>query len=452
MVNDGKSTKRKKFHDKDKYYKLAKEQGLRSRAAFKLSQINRQYPILQKARVVLDLCAAPGGWTQIAARNCGPQTQIVAVDILPIRSLGNRNITTIVGDITTEKCKAEIKRAIPTSNNKNDDKGNVDVVLHDGAPNVGGAFEKDAYEQIELSVHALRCATQHLRKGGTFITKIYRSRDSASFQWVVQQLFEEVTSFKPKASRQQSAEIFYVCQNYYKPDKIDPRLLDPKHIFEFVEGDTTGASTPQASANYHVFHKSWDSAKRHRDGYDTEHLDATLRHVEPLNNFVQTKGRLDAIRLLSQCTAFSFACEECKDNNKSTTKKDAPSSCHCQFYLHHPLTTPEIKECVVDLKVLNKGDFKGIMIWRERMILTLEEQRKDVEKKEDVDDDSSDEEQHAAPGGAANDEEEEDQIQREIKELRERKVREKKRIKKKGTQSPRQETKTSCLWNGLERY
>ncbi|OEU10871.1 ribosomal RNA methyltransferase, partial [Fragilariopsis cylindrus CCMP1102] len=203
---------------------VAKEQGLRSRAAFKLSQINRHYPLLHaKTKVVLDLCAAPGGWTQVIGRTCGPQTQIIAVDILAIRSLGKRNITTIVGDITTDKCKADI-------NHKKD--GTVDVVLHDGAPNIGASYDKDAFVQTELAVHALRCATQHLRHMGSFVTKIYRSRDSASFQWVLQQLFRDVTTFKPKASRQQSAEIFYVCQGYYKPDKIDPRMLDPKHIFE----------------------------------------------------------------------------------------------------------------------------------------------------------------------------------------------------------------------------
>ena len=116
---------------------VAKEQGLRSRAAFKLSQINRNYPLLHaKTNVVLDLCAAPGGWTQVVGRTCGPQTSIIAVDILPIRSLGKRNITTIVGDITTDKCKADINRAVQEANinstgdNKRNSKneGSVDVV------------------------------------------------------------------------------------------------------------------------------------------------------------------------------------------------------------------------------------------------------------------------------------------------------------------------------------
>jgi AdoMet-dependent rRNA methyltransferase SPB1 len=112
---------------------VAKEQGLRSRAAFKLTQINRQHPILDtNTKVVLDLCAAPGGWTQVASRICGAQTKIVAVDILAIRNLHKPNIKTIVGDITTQKCKADITKAISPQQ--------ASVVLHDGAPNIGASY------------------------------------------------------------------------------------------------------------------------------------------------------------------------------------------------------------------------------------------------------------------------------------------------------------------------
>jgi len=463
MVKNG-STKRQKHHDKDKYYKLAKEQGLRSRAAFKLSQINRSYPILHaNTKVVVDLCAAPGGWTQIVGRVCGPQTAIIAVDILPIRSLGKRNITTLIGDITTEKCKADITRAIAlesmslaaedtkTGRQKKDKKdGIVDVVIHDGAPNIGASYDKDAYEQIELAVHALKCATQHLRHMGAFVTKIYRSRDSASYLWVLQQLFRDVSTFKPKASRQQSAEIFYVCQGYYKPDKIDPRLLDPKHIFEYVEGNTTGASSASGASlalatngKFNVFHKSWDVAKRQRGGYDTEHLDATLRHTEPVTKFVfDSTNNVEAISTLSTCTGLSFRCEECDriaSLNKNKTKKNkhklGNNACvKCSFLLNHPLTTPEIKACVVDLKLLNKGDFKGLVLWREKMVTSWKQKEKDDNADSEDDnsgsDDSDSEEENNEEAGSAGDDDE-DEIQKEIRQARERKQRERKKIKKK---------------------
>jgi len=432
MVDHGKSTKRKKFHDKDKYYKLAKEQGLRSRAAFKLSQINRNHPLLHsKTKCVLDLCAAPGGWTQVVGRTCGPQTAIIAVDILPIRNLGKRNITTIVGDITTDKCKADIKRAImettisgTTGEKRNRNEGTVDVVLHDGAPNIGASYDKDAFVQTELAVHALRCATQHLRHMGSFVTKIYRSKDSASFQWVVKQLFREVTTFKPKASRQQSAEIFYVCQGYYKPDKIDPRLLDPKHIFEFVDGDTQGGGKDTSrigtgDKKFNVFHKSWDQAKRQRGGYDTDHLDGTMRHIESVSKFVfGVTSNIDAIQILSTCTGLSFRCDDSADATKE--KND--------FLLNHPFTTNEIKTCIVDLKLLNKGDFKGLVLWREKMLMIWKEQQKGKESDDEDEDDDSDDE--SSDGGSAGDDNEDD-IQKEIQKARERKLRERKKAKKK---------------------
>ena len=397
---------------------VAKEQGFRSRAAFKLTQINRKFPYLEKCETaVLDLCAAPGGWTQVAARTCPKSTQIVAVDILPIRAFkGFPNITTIIGDITTDKCKADVKNAVAGKD--------VDLVLHDGAPNVGADYAKDAYEQNEITLHALRCATQHLKKGGTFITKIYRSRDYASFHWLLQQLFQTVSAFKPKASRQQSAEIFLIAEKYKAPSKLDPRLLDPKHIFEAVEGQTTGADGGVGAVS--VLSKKWDSKlkQRRRNGYDMEHLDATMRHIEPIAEFVKADLK-KAVHLLSSSTGFRFTCGQCVDK----TDGDETKSCTCHFLLHHPLTTTDIKDCASDLQLLNKSDFKGLLNWRTKMQDALAA-RKDNEEDSDADNDDED-------GKRANEEDEmdsdkeEEQIQGEIEEMRQRRLREKKRKKKK---------------------
>lgn len=425
---------------------------MRSRAAFKLSQINRQYPFLESARVVLDLCAAPGGWTQIAARTCAKDSHIIAVDILPIRSLGLRNCTTIVGDITTDQCKAEIRRTVRETtivvaggrDNSHHGKrpgAGVDVVLHDGAPNVGASYDKDAYEQLELCLHALKCATDHLKRGGHFITKVYRSRDASSLVWVLQQLFQQVDSFKPKASRVQSAEIFYVCQGYHAPDKLDPRLLDPAHVFEHVEGATDGGEMSARSSKMNVFHKAWDAAKRQRGGYDTEHLDATLRHVEPVTHFVfgreaenveggsananTSASATAAIHVLSTCTGLTFRVG--KDAVSSAQQKE-----QSDFLLNHPLTTTEIKECLTDLKVLNKADFKGLMTWREKMLSSWEEANAEESDDGDEDDESDeDEEMSDADREKEAGDDDEDAIQKEIQAMREKKIREKKRREKK---------------------
>lgn len=443
---------------------MAKEQGLRSRAAFKLSQINRKFPFLQDSKLVLDLCAAPGGWTQIAARTMPRTTDshIIAVDILPIRPLPGlkHQVTTLIGDITTEKCKADVTRTLKQivssqgarRNNDNNDKHHkgptVDLVLHDGAPNIGADYNKDAYEQNEIAVHALKCASQHLKAGGHFVTKVYRSRDYASYLWVCQQLFDSVQAFKPKASRVQSAEIFLICQDYKAPEKIDPRMLDPKYIFEQVDGESTGGKLTGAAGvgpggeNMHVFHKDWDKKRRQREGYDMDYLDATMRHIEPVANFVLADGMKDAIQILSTCTGFTFTCEKCQTKKKdSQTKKknskgkeeEEPPACHCQFFLQHPLTTPETKDCISDLKVLNKGDFKSLLVWREKMHDALQAVKNMQAEGDDSDDDDDDDEDSDAEAGGGEDDsdKEEEQIQSEIEALKQKRLREKKRVKKK---------------------
>ena len=425
---------------------MAKEQGYRSRAAFKLTQINRKFPFLQDAKIVLDLCAAPGGWTQVAARTMPRtgDTHIVAVDILPIRPMpSHRNmVTTLIGDITTAKCKADVTKTLrqvtsasnmEVNNNKSGKAAAMtDLVLHDGAPNIGASYDKDAYEQNEIALHALKCATQHLKSGGHFVTKVYRSKDYSSYLWVCQQFFESVTAFKPKASRAQSAEIFLICQNYKAPDKIDPRILDPKHVYEQLDGDSSSNGGQKLAADgeaIHVFHKAWDQKKKSREGYDMTHLDATMRHIEPVSNFIEAKGMKEAIQVLSTCTGLTFTCETCQ-----STKKGETPSCRCQFYLRHPLTTPETKDCVSDLKVLNKGDFKGLLTWKEKMedaVKALKELEGGDDDDDDSDDSDDDEDVSDDEGDEDASDKEEAEIQGEIEQMKQKRLRERKRAKKK---------------------
>lgn len=157
----------------------------------------------------------------------------------------------------------------------------ADVVLNDGAPNVGTDWNLDAYMQIELSLHALKLATQVLRKGGTFITKVFRSKDYNSYLYILNQLFNKVESSKPSASRAQSAEIFMVCLGYKAPDYIDPKFLDPKFAFEDIEGvKGSGEAGEDSTQKITSLKKLLDKKRVNRNGYDEEAIARNMLYVE----------------------------------------------------------------------------------------------------------------------------------------------------------------------------
>ena len=392
--------KRKKRHDKDKYYHLAKEQGYRSRAAFKLIQINRKYDFLSQAKVCLDLCAAPGGWCQVAAKHMPSGSIILGVDLLPIRPIAK--VKTLVQDITTPECRAAVKREMRAH-------AHVDVVLCDGAPNVGAAYDKDAFVQNEIALAALRVATYHLGPGGTFLTKVYRSQDYNSLMWVFNQLFGSVQAIKPSSSRQQSAEIFILCLQYKAPHAIDPKLLDPAYVFAELEG---GSGVGKA---LNIFSSQYDRQKRHRSGYDGE-VGVLLHKRGSVSAFLDSE---DPVQMLSEQNQLTFE------------KEDAP-------FLEHKLTTEEIKINLTDLKVLGKGDFKSLLKWRLKMREYRESLREAGGEAKKM---TEEEEKHAAAAAAVAEEkrrkrsltpeEEEEEIQAEIRSLQEQRAAKSKRERKK---------------------
>ncbi|KAI0271345.1 Spb1 C-terminal domain-containing protein [Gloeopeniophorella convolvens] len=314
----------------DKYYKLAKEQGYRARSAFKLIQLNKKFSFLESARCCIDLCAAPGGWLQVASKAMPISSLIVGVDLVAIKPIPR--VTTFAADITTTHCRNLLRGELKD--------WKADVVLHDGAPNVGTAWIQDAYTQSELVLMSLKLAVEFLIKGGTFVTKVFRSKDYNNLIWVFNQLFAKVEATKPPSSRNVSAEIFVVCRGFLAPKAIDPKFLDPKHVFKELDAGAPGdKGLLGANAQANVFQP--EKKRRHREGYaDNDYI--LFRQIG-VSEFVNAS---DPIAVLGVVNKMAFTTEEEKS------------------WASLPLTSSDVKANLDDLKVLGKGDFKTLLKWR----------------------------------------------------------------------------------------
>lgn len=230
----GKSSKDKR----DLYYRKAKEQGYRARSAFKLLQLNEEFHFLDddaNLRRVVDLCAAPGSWSQVLSRKMFTESskdldmkKIVAVDLQPMSPIDH--VTTLQADITHPKTLARILELF--GNEK------ADFVCSDGAPDVTGLHDLDEYVQQQLIMSALQLTTCILKKNGTFVAKIFRGRDIDMLYSQLGYLFDKVVCAKPRSSRGTSLEAFIVCIGYNPPQNWKPELDINKSVEEFFEGCT----------------------------------------------------------------------------------------------------------------------------------------------------------------------------------------------------------------------
>ncbi|KAJ1976713.1 AdoMet-dependent rRNA methyltransferase spb1 [Dimargaris verticillata] len=308
----------------DKYYQLAKEQGYRARSAFKLIQLNKKFNFLASSRCVVDLCAAPGGWLQVAKKYMPVSSLLIGIDLASIKPIPG--VITFQEDITTEKCRVQLRTELKT--------WRADLFLHDGAPNVGTAWLQDAYSQTELTLMALKLAVEFLNKGGTFVTKVFRSKDYNNLLWVFNQLFTKVEATKPPSSRNVSAEIFVVCRGFIAPKKIDPRLLTPKYVFQDL--DLTDESQ---TANFNILRPA--KRQRNRDGYEEGNY--TLHRKLDAYEFIDSKTPVNSLGTYNQITF------------------DTPES---QKLKELGATKPIIMDICQDLKLLGRMDFRNLLRWR----------------------------------------------------------------------------------------
>ncbi len=184
---------------KDEYYNKAKQQGYRSRSAYKLQQIDDQVGLLESGDTVLDLGAAPGGWLQVAAERVGEAGRVIGVDFQRIDPVERGDVTTIRGDMTEPDTRERIEAAAPEQ---------VDVVVSDMAPNMSGEYDLDHARSIHLARTAFTVATAFLESGGNFVVKVFEGRDLDAFVEDVEAEFDKVSILRPDASRDSSSEVF----------------------------------------------------------------------------------------------------------------------------------------------------------------------------------------------------------------------------------------------------
>jgi 23S rRNA (uridine2552-2'-O)-methyltransferase len=185
-------------HVTDPYVKRAQKEGFRSRAVYKLAELDERDRLFRPGMTVVDLGAAPGGWAQYAAGRVGPGGRVIALDVLPMEDIPG--VEFIRGDFTEEPVLHLLEECVGGKP--------VDLVISDMAPNISGVIVSDQARSVYLAELALDFADKHLRRGGNFLVKTFQGEGFSPLFRAMQGRFEKVASRKPKASRAESREIY----------------------------------------------------------------------------------------------------------------------------------------------------------------------------------------------------------------------------------------------------
>lgn len=193
-----KSKKWLKRHLKDEFVKKSKLERYRSRAAYKLLEIDKKYNLLKSCSSAVDLGAAPGSWSEILIERLNSPRKIIAIDLLHVKPL--KNVQIIEGDFTSSDFANTLKK-----------EGPFDLFLSDTSPNLTGNKTADFLQSLELIENIFEIALRDLSTGGHFVAKYFRSGDIKDLLNKAKKNFEKVASFKPDSSRKESSEIYLVC-------------------------------------------------------------------------------------------------------------------------------------------------------------------------------------------------------------------------------------------------
>jgi len=211
MIQNGKKNSRSKTsgrwlkeHFDDEYVKRAQKEGYRARAVYKLLEINQRDRLLKPAMTVVDLGAAPGSWSEVAAQKVGETGQVFALDILPMESLPE--VDFIQGDFCEQSVYDQLLQRL--------DNRAVDLVMSDMAPNISGMKAVDQPRSMYLAELALELAQKVLKNKGDFLVKVFIGEGLDAYKLVLRQHFGRILVRKPRASRPRSSEVYLLARGY----------------------------------------------------------------------------------------------------------------------------------------------------------------------------------------------------------------------------------------------
>lgn len=186
---------------KDHFHRKAKQDGFRSRAAYKLEELNRRFRLFRQGGRVLDLGAAPGGWLQVAAQAVGKRGRVVGIDRLSINPLPYAQLHILQGDLLDEEVQTQALELLG---------GRADCVLSDMAPNISGVRLTDCARSFELASLALHLAQACLKPRGAFVVKLFPGDEFEEFLAMMKQSFRKVRTTRPEATRKSSSEVYVI--------------------------------------------------------------------------------------------------------------------------------------------------------------------------------------------------------------------------------------------------
>ena len=201
------------YNPRDTYYKRAKQEGYRSRAAYKLIELQERFRLLKPGDWVVDLGAAPGGWLQVAAKIVGPKGRVIGVDLQPMAGFREPSIIVVQGDITSDETRQKIEDLLAAP---------AHCVISDLAPKLSGIRDADSARCLELNQTALRVAVGLLKPAGNLLIKSFVNNDLHGFTLELKKSFRVVERTRPEATRRASSEFYFCAKDFYPKNTADP--------------------------------------------------------------------------------------------------------------------------------------------------------------------------------------------------------------------------------------